>query len=393
MDRLALLVLMLLATLATVGEAAPWSPPASNSTATPAGALSVVPAGGGIPTDGGLPGPTIVFDGWIREYPISGQVSNEPPVELLPLVPPAVSVPGEPQFNSYGYQITEPSNLSNYYDPFSRQLPYGVGRPQPYRFGWYSYDELNYAPPAAVSGDRGNFSSFDWNGSIRFSRPFLGQYIAAWTPVWNTRWWNGPHGESFPAHVDQFESDFQLSSARSSPWNWQLGFTPQVNSDFYRSPNSSAYIFDFRGVLFYQPSPNLRLAMGVAVWDRLREDVIPYGGVLWTPNDTWEFRLFFPKSRISRYWGTISGNHVWTYLSAEYDSQAYQVDEVYAQRRVKERLQMTDDQLLAGVSAQHNNWTAFTEAGAIVGRWARFSGPSPNFNIQDGFLARLGVLY
>jgi hypothetical protein len=193
--------------------------------------------------------------------------------------------------------------------------------------------------------------------------------------------------------VDQFESDFQLSSVRPQPWNWQLGFTPQLNSDFYRAPNSSAYIFDFRGVLLYQASPSLRWAMGVAVWDRLREQVIPYGGMVWTPNDVWEVRMFFPKSRISRYWGTISGNDVWTYISAEYESQAYQVDNVYQQRRVKERLQMTDDQLLAGISAQHKNWTAFTEAGAMVGRWARFSGPTPNASIQDAFVARVGVLY
>jgi hypothetical protein len=271
-------------------------------------------------------------------------------------------------------------------------LAYARGIPQPYRFGWYSYDELNFMPRVPVSGVRGDFGAFEWNGSIRFSKPFLGQYIFGWTPIWNTRWWSGPRGESFPAHVDQFESDFQVSSFRPGPWNWQLGITPQINSDFYRSPNSSAYIFDSRAVLFYQASPNLRLGVGVAVWDRLHEDVIPYGGVLWTPDDVWEFRMFFPKTRITRYWGNVRGNHLWSYFSAEYESQAYQVD-VYAGRPVKERLQMTNEQLLLGVSTQHKTWTVFTEAGAIIGRQARFSGPSPDFNIQDGLLARVGLLY
>jgi hypothetical protein len=331
------------------------------------------------------------FQDWIETYAISESLNAEPVAASAPESDPEPwrpEDPCEPDLEVPDH-FAQASAVANFYDPFSRQFKYGRNRPQPYKFGWYSYDDLTYIPYGSTSLN-GRFSSFEWNGSVRFSKPLGNKYVFAVTPTWNTKWWSGPVGESFPIHADQFESDFQLSSARASPWNWQLGLTPQLNADFNRTINSNAAIFDARGVMFYQASPKLQLAVGAAAWDRIHEQIIPYGGLVWNPDDAWEVRLLFPKSRVSRYWGMIGQTNIWTYVSAEYESQAYQVDVV---RRVSERMQMTDDQLLFGLNAQRRSVTIFTETGAMLHRRAMFSGPSTNFSIHDAVVARIGLQY
>lgn len=282
--------------------------------------------------------------------------------------------------------------LQNYYDPFSNQFAFGNSGNQPYRFDLYSYDDFTYLPTAPVRGVTGSFQDLQWNAWLRFSRVIARRYIFAWTPTWNSSFWTGPSGVPLPPDVDQIKSDFQLSSVEPGPWNWQLGFTPQINADFRRSLNYNAYMFDGRAVLFYQPSAQWRFAFGMAYWNRVRGMLIPYGGVVWSPNERWEFRLFFPKTRISRYWGVVGGKHVWTYASLEYNVQAYQV-EIEDAGRAKTRMQLASEQLLLGVSAQQGTWTAFLEGGFIFDRHARFRGPTPSFGINDALMLRIGALY
>lgn len=285
---------------------------------------------------------------------------------------------------------TEPL-LDNYYDPFGNQFVIGRRVGQRYGINWYSYDDFTYIPTSSTRGTAGSFQDLQWNTWMRFARTFQ-RHLVAWTPTWNSSWWTGPSGVALPPDADQIKSDFQLSSLYDGPWNWQIGFTPQINADFRRSLDSNAFMFDGRAVLFYQASDTLRLAIGGAYWNRVTSMIIPYGGVLWTPDDRWEFRLFFPKARISRYMGTVSGRDVWAYATLGYDLQAWQV-EIQDATQAKTRMQMSSDQLLFGATAQIRNFTAFAEGGLIFDRHVRFFGSTPSFGIQDALMLRLGVLY
>jgi hypothetical protein len=287
--------------------------------------------------------------------------------------------------------ILDDSPLTRYYDPFSNQFAFGRRGHQPFRLGWYSSDDTSYAPPSAVHGAAGTFQVTDWNSSSRYSRGIGDRYIIAWTPAWNTKFWSGPANLSLPGQVDEIVSDVQLSSVKSSGWNWQLGFTPQINSDFKHTLNSSAYMYDGRAVLLYQTSPSWRWAIGAAYWNRVENRFIPYGGVTWTPDDRWEFRMFFPKARISRYMGTFRGRDVWAYATSEYNVQAYQID--MPDSRLKERCEFRNHQLLVGISAQRNGFTAFTEGGLVAARHVGFRGPTQGFGISDALMARAGILY
>lgn len=304
-----------------------------------------------------------------------------PPTAISPTAPPVVP-------NAAADELS----FANYYNPFSRQLAYGNAGAQPYHLGWYFYDEVTWMPSAAVRGVTGSFQDLQYNTWARYSRPFLNRYLFTWTPTWNTSFWTGPAGVNLPGSVDQLVSDFQIASVAPGPWNFQIGFTPQINSDFRKALNSNAYMFDGRFVLFYQASPHWRLAAGAAYWNRVHDFFIPYGGVIWSPDDRWEFRLFFPKTRISRYWGEVGGKQVWTYASIGYDVEAWQVT-IQNESPYKTRMQMSANELLLGASAHRNFWTAYVEAGLIFDRHVLFRDNTPSFGINDSLVLRVGALY
>lgn len=279
-----------------------------------------------------------------------------------------------------------------YYDPFTRQFAFGNAGFQPYRLGWYFYDELPYMPTSPVQGVPGSFQDVQYNAWVRYARVLGDRYLFSWTGTWNSSWWTGPSGVNLPPYVDQLVTDFQISSLYAGPWNWQVGVTPQVDADFRRALDRNAYMVDGRFVLFYQASPELRLAAGLEYWNRVHGVLIPYGGILWAPDDRWEFRIFFPQTRISRYYGNVAGKDVWNYASIGWNVQAWQVT-IQDPTEIKTRMQMSYAELLAGVSAASGIWTAFLEGGLIFDRRVLFRNYAPPFTINDNLMVRIGVLY
>jgi len=207
--------------------------------------------------------------------------------------------------------------LPGFYDPFTRQFAYGSVGVQAYRLGWFSYDDFVFMPRARASVG-GEFQNVEWNTWLRYSRVVNESMVFAWNAGLNGHFWTGPTGIALPADGDQLVSDFQLSSFWNGPWNWQIGVTPQINSDFTRALNSNSFMVDARAVLLYRPVAEWMLAIGAAFWNRASDHLIPYGGVIWAPNDRWELRLMFPRSRISYYIGNICGFETWGYISGEY---------------------------------------------------------------------------
>lgn len=283
-------------------------------------------------------------------------------------------------------------NTLGYYDPFTRQFAFGNAGFQPYRLGWYFYDEVPYMPTSPVRGVPGSFQDVQYNTWVRYAQTMGDRLLFSWTGSWNSAWWTGPSGVNLPADVEQLIADFQISSLNAGPWNWQIGITPQLNADFHRALDHNAYMLDGRFVLFYQAAPELRLAAGLAYWNRVRGIIIPYGGVLWSPNDRWEFRVFFPQTRISRYYGNVNGTDVWNYASIGWNVNAWQVT-IQDETAAKTRMQMSYAELLAGVSAASGLWTAFLEGGLIFDRRVLFRSYAPPFTINSNLMVRIGVLY
>ena len=176
-------------------------------------------------------------------------------------------------------------------------------------------------------GASGKFGVFEANAALRYTTGWPGgsNWIFSWTPEFNYRSWSGPTNPNLP----------RMCFALHPISNWRprqqsveppTGFHSRFRQRFVATPSSDAFNYDVRGVVFLRTSPQLMFALGAAYWHRVDDILIPYAGIVWTPNDHWEFRLMFPKSRISYFLGNWWGASAWAYGGVEYNVEAYQIN-------------------------------------------------------------------
>ncbi|MBI3866464.1 MAG: hypothetical protein HY290_31675 [Planctomycetia bacterium] len=292
------------------------------------------------------------------------------------------------------------------YDPMTAQPPadgsgflpvpglsFGIVGPQPYRFGWTSRYDVAWLPDEGVNGGgaSGKFGIFELNAALRYTTGFS-NLIFSWTPEFNYRSWSGPTNPGLPPNVFRFASDFELATPGNGPVSMQLGFTPAFVTDFSANPDSDAINWDARGVLFLRASPQWMFALGAAYWKRVDDIIIPYAGAVWTPNDYWELRLMFPKSRISYFLGNWWGAATWVYGGVEYNVEAYQID-LTSPGGQTEKVQLSDYRALFGLRAEGGGVTGFVEAGWVFARDVEFLHGTPGFDINTGFIGRIGLRF
>jgi hypothetical protein len=276
-------------------------------------------------------------------------------------------------------------------------LSFGAVGPQPYRFGWTSRYDIGYLPNEGVHGGgaSGEFGVMEVNAAMRYTTGWpagLPNWIFSWTPEFNYRSWSGPTNPPLPPNVYRFASDFELATPGNNPVSMQLGFTPAFVSDFIASPSSDAFNYDVRGVVFLRTSPQLMVALGAAYWHRVDDIVIPYAGVVWTPDEYWEFRLMFPKTRISYFLGNWWGGSAWAYAAVEYNVEAYQIN-MHVPANIDEKIQIRDYRAVVGLRSEGGGVTGFVEAGWVFARAAEFLHGTPGFDINTGFIGRLGLRF
>src|SRR5690606_30247483 len=149
-------------------------------------------------------------------------------------------------------------------------------------------------------------------------------WIFAFTQEFGVRWWDGPSTSpafptiTLPGQVYHVGWDFALSTPPNGPWVVEFGFNPSINSDFEQELSSRGVNYVARVVGLYRASPYLSLVLGVQYWDRVDDLFVPNAGVIWTPDDRWEWRLVFPDPRVSFFVGNEAGYAKWLYVRGEY---------------------------------------------------------------------------
>jgi len=113
---------------------------------------------------------------------------------------------------------------------------------------------------------------------------------------------------------------------------------------------------------------------------------------VWTPNDYWEFRIMFPRTRVSYFLGNWMGGSAWVYGSLEYNVEAYQI---YVQEpfNMNDKIQIRDYRAMIGLRSEGGGVTGFVEAGWVFAREAEFENGTPGFDINTGFISRIGLRF
>ena len=273
----------------------------------------------------------------------------------------------------------------------------GINGPQPVRYGWSHRFDLTYMPGEQVkSPGTGRFEILGVDYEMIHTKPIGNNWTWAIGPQFNYRSWQGPtttptNDMDLPGGVYRFGLDMMLRTPTVNGWTLELGFDPSIATDFNSSLGSNAFLYDAHAVAFVQVNPQWTLALGVFYWDRVDNIILPYAGAIWTPNDIWEFRLIFPKPRISVFLGTPMGVPTWAYVGAEYHVEAYEVKpDTFANST---RVQLADWRVAGGLKWETGWMTSFAEAGYIFDRKVDYRSIGDNFRVSDGFMARIGFRY
>lgn len=313
--------------------------------------------------------------------------------------------PGVPVYDPFNTQVPPPAFGLD--QPFQPLPAYGgLNGPQPFRYGWTSRWDFGYQFGTGAELDDGtslgNFSVFEAN--------YQGEYITqgprgwVWSliPEVNYRAYEGPRARSavvtdphLPGSVYRFATGVRLNSPQSGPWSWQLGFTPQIATDLQQNLNSDAYMFDGHIAAFYRADPRWQYVIGAFYWDRVDQIVLPFAGVVWTPNDIWEFRLVFPRPRIEVFLGNFGGESKWLYVGGEYRVEAYQVeiDPPGGGNNTDEFMQIQDWRAVVGIRGENGWLSSFFEVGAVLDRTVEFEHGTSDFDTSPALMLRGGFRY
>ncbi|MBM4077021.1 MAG: hypothetical protein FJ267_15435 [Planctomycetes bacterium] len=326
---------------------------------------------------------------------IRGQDSStlETPPLNAPSTPSAVPY-GVPS-NSYGVQ----SNLDPFlYGPdpvLGQQSPTvlsGVNGPQPYRQGFTPRFDYQYFGKAGTSDPNvGQFHSQSLDLELSYMTPLGPGWAFTSTPQFGGRLWEGPELIDLPGSVYRFGWDFQFAMPLDGPWSMQADFNPSINSDLESSLKSEAFNFDGNVMLFYRTNPQWMFVVGAGYWDRVDSIFLPYAGVVWNPNDLWEFRLLFPKGRISYFLGNIRNASHWLYASSEFHVESYQIDMPGVSSH--QQVQVRDWRLGLGLRSDHGWYDKSVEVAYVFHRDVEFRRVTPDFEINDTFMVRCAIRF
>ena len=172
-----------------------------------------------------------------------------------------------------------------------------------------------------------------------------------------------------------------------------LAVAPGWYSDLVNDDVSQALRITGHGFGAWEASENLRLVAGVIYLDRYDVNLLPAGGVLWTPSDDARFEIIFPRPRLA--WRVAESRRAaqWVYLAGEFGGNQWAVrrdsgaDDVVVYH---------DYRLIAGWERKPADlgvsWRL--ETGWVFGRLVEYYiTDTADYTPGDTFLVRAGVWY
>lgn len=279
------------------------------------------------------------------------------------------------------------------------QYGFGSQMLQLSRYGFQSRVDNGWIPKEYTSGGapgQGNFGIYELDTELEYTAPTGLGLIGSFTQEFDYRAWTGPSGSvGLPSSVYRIGWDFEIATPQNnSPWYFQAAFNPSLATDFQDTVTSDAWLWDGRGIAFFQYSEQVLFAFGAGYWDRVHDRVIPYAGVLLKPDDRWEFRVMFPESRISYFLGSTGDYGQWLYLRGEYHVEAYEIDRGVPGAQTRDQIEIADWRLLTGLQVDSGYVVGFLEVGVVLDRQVSFKyQTTPNFDIGTAFLGRIGLRF
>lgn len=343
-----------------------------------------------------------------------------PPATLNPTITPAPT-----QFDPYGDPATQAPTLSPYATPPADgpyAQPYSPPAASPYAgIGQGNFIQPQPAQPYGQPLADGTLVPrqrllheihFENTELLRFGPHGLGitdvglDTVFAWplfkimnpvfiTPGFTYHSWNGPASGNFAGNPDLPPNAYdayldtswhpQLTSWFSADLDVRVG----VYSDFHSINGDSVRVLG-RGLGIVTFSPQWQVAAGIWYLNRLTVQILPAGGVIWTPNQDTRLAILFPNPKLSRRVITLGNTDVWGYLAGEYGGGRWTVRRADGSNDL---IELNDLRALAGVEwFMLSGLRGNMEIGYVFDRHIIYRS-GPKAHPSDTVLFRGGVTY
>ena len=175
-------------------------------------------------------------------------------------------------------------------------------------------------------------------------------------------------------------------------WAADLMVTPGWHSDYQNANGSQAFRLESHAVVAYSWSSNLKIAVGAAYWGRLNANVVPAGGIIWTPNADTRFELITPKPRIAYRVDCGTTFERWAYIAGEFGGGQWAIEQTPG---FDNELNYSDYRVMLGVEHKSLNLglNGFAEIGYVFGRQLQYEFNLPDQNLPSTMMVRLGLSY
>lgn len=214
------------------------------------------------------------------------------------------------------------------------------------------------------------------------------------TPGFGVNYLEGPKDADLPPQLFDAYVQYRWLSQVTPKLGLDFAVTPGVWSDFQQE-SGEAFRLPGHGAAAWTWNENTKIVLGAAYLDRPDIEVIPIGGVIWTPRDDVTFDLVFPHPKISRRiaWGGEPSESVqdWLYIAGEFNGDAWAIRRPDGADDV---VVLSDYRVILGLERKVlGGFSSRFEVGYVFGRRIRYSSDTPDFYPSDTVMLRGGLTY
>lgn len=195
-----------------------------------------------------------------------------------------------------------------------------------------------------------------------------------------------------PATLHDDYLEFHWMAKFNEQWAADIMATPGWHSDYHNSNSSQAFRVESHAVAAYSWTPNLKIAAGIAYWDRLNVKFVPAGGFIYTPNEYTRYEIITPKPRVAMRYDQTKCWERWIYIAGEFSGGEWAIRQSDG---VDNILNYSDYRVMLGIEHKSLNLglNGRAEIGYVFGRQFEYEKNIADQDLQATMMARLGLSY
>lgn len=215
------------------------------------------------------------------------------------------------------------------------------------------------------------------------------------TPGFETRFFEGPLAPDVPSRVYSSYVQFMWLPKIGKRWMGIFGIEPGWYGDYQTSHADYLRILGRALVRYEFIVDRLQLVAGFLYLDRDDIKVLPAGGVIWMPNDDWEFEFLYPKPKIAyRLRPAMSGGRAiewWVYTGAEFGGDTWTIQRLSG---ATDKLTLFDIRTYLGIERRLDGGSSLRlEAGLVFARYLKYLSTPGQVNFPATIMLRGGLTY